>query len=298
MKRFFALSRTTHGVLDIAAPGFCALLWLGSLPQWHVILISLVTAFAAYTAIYALNDLVGIPVDREKFAGGINAGYSVEASELRYPLAQNALSARDGLLWFSAWFAVALIGSYLLNPAIVFILMGAAILEVLYCLLFKVTYLRTLVSGLVKSCGPIAAVFVVDPAPSPSFLMLIFAWMFFWEIGGQNIPADWNDTVEDKRVHAKTIPIRFGTKSAGLIVVIALGLTVITGMLLAVISPVALGLPYLLASALVGLILLLKPAYQLYHLQEGRQAATLFDNASYYPLAQLAIIFIFIILKQ
>ncbi len=297
MKRFFALSRTTHGVLDIAAPGFCALLWLGGLPQWHVILLSLVTAFAAYTAIYALNDLVGIPVDREKFAGGINAGYSVEASELRYPLAQNALSARDGLLWFSGWFAVAVVGSYLLNPAIVFILIGAAILEVLYCLLFKVTYLRTLVSGLVKSCGPMAAVFVVDPTPSPSFLMLIFAWMFFWEIGGQNIPADWNDTVEDKRVNAKTIPIHFGTKSAGLIVVIALGLTVITGLLLSVISPVDLGLPYLLASAIVGFILLLKPAYQLYHLQEGRQAATLFDNASYYPLAQLAIIFIFIILK-
>jgi 4-hydroxybenzoate polyprenyltransferase len=56
----------------------------------------LFTAFAAYTAIYALNDLVGIAVDKEKFAGGINAGYSVEASDLRYPLAQNALSLSQG----------------------------------------------------------------------------------------------------------------------------------------------------------------------------------------------------------
>jgi len=297
MKRFFALSRTTHGILDIAAPVFCALLCLGNFPPWQVILISLFTAFAAYTAIYALNDLVGIAVDREKFVGGINAGYSVEASDLRYPLAQNLLSNRDGWLWFTGWFALALIGSYLLNPVIVIILVAAALLEVVYCLLFNITYLRTMVSGLVKSCGPIAAVFVVNPNPSLYLLLLIFAWVFFWEIGGQNVPADWNDTIEDKRVNAKTIPIHFGTKRAGLIVVIALGLTVIIGMLLPVISPLDLGWPYLLASAIVGFILLLKPGYQLYQLQEGRQAATLFDHASYYPLAQLAIISIFVIIK-
>ncbi len=297
MKRFFALSRTTHGVLDIAAPGFCALLWLGRFPQWPVLLLSLFTAFAAYTAIYALNDLVGIAVDREKFAGGINAGYSVEASDLRYPLAQNALSYWDGVLWFALWFVLALIGSYLLNPAIDIILVAAALLEIVYCMLFKVTYLRTLVSGLVKSSGPIAAVFVVDHHPSPYLLVLIFAWVFFWEIGGQNVPADWNDTVEDKRVNAKTIPVHFGTKKAGLIVVIALALTVITALFLPIISPVKLGLPYVLASAAVGFILLLKPGYQLYQSQGGRQAAKLFDNASYYPLAQLAIISIFVIFR-
>ncbi|MBI3152141.1 MAG: UbiA family prenyltransferase [Chloroflexi bacterium] len=295
MKRFFALSRTTHGVLDIAAPGFVALLWLGNFPQWQTILLSLFTAFAAYTAIYALNDLVGIAVDKEKFTGGINAGYSVEASNLRYPLAQNVLSYRSGLLWFAGWFALALIGSYYLNPSIVFILFAAAVLEVVYVLLLKVTYLRTFVSGLVKSSGPVAAVFVVDPNPAPSLLLLIFAWIFLWEIGGQNVPADWNDTVEDKRVNAKTIPIHFGARKAGIIVVITLGLTVFTSMFLPLISPVNLGTFYLLASAVAGFILLLKPGYQLYQLQEGRQAAALFDSASYYPLAQLAIISIFVL---
>jgi 4-hydroxybenzoate polyprenyltransferase len=297
MKRFFALSRTTHGVLDLAAPGFCALLWLGRFPQWQTILLSLFTAFAAYTATYALNDLVGIVVDREKFAGGINAGYSVEASDMRHPLAQNLLSYRGGWLWFAGWFVLALGGSYLLNPAIVVILIAALILEVIYCLLLKVTYLRTLVSGLVKSSGPLAAVFVVDHSPSIYLLLLTFAWVFFWEIGGQNIPADWNDTVEDKRVNAKTIPIQFGAEKAGLIVIIALGLTVIISMFLPVISPIKVGVPYLLASALAGFILLLKPGYRLYRLQEGRQGAVLFDNASYYPLAQLAIISIFVMLK-
>lgn len=298
MKRYFALSRTTHAILDIACPGFCALLWLGEFPAWPKLLIALLTVFAAYTAIYALNDLVGITGDREKFTGGINAGYSVEASELRYPLAQNALSVREGLIWFGVWFTVAIIGAYFLNTTILFILGVAAVLEVFYCLLFKVTYLRVLVSGLVKSSGPIAAIFTVDHHPSPYLLLLVFAWVFFWEVGGQNIPADWNDTVEDKRVNAKTIPIHFGFKKAGLIVVVALTLTVITSMFLPLVSPAKLGWPYLLISAVIGFMLLLKPGYQLYkEHQEGRLAAKLFDNASYYPLAQLAITAIFVLVR-
>ncbi len=298
MNKFLALSRTTHAVLDIAAPGFCALLWLGRFPEWTVLVLALLTVFAAYTAVYALNDLVGIAVDREKFTGGINAGYSVEASELRDPLARNALSYRDGWLWFGFWFALALIGAYLLNPATLLILAGAAILEVVYCVLFKVTYLRVLVSGMVKSSGPVAAVFAVDHNPSPYLLMLIFAWVFFWEIGGQNIPADWNDTMEDRRVNAKTIPIHFGTRKAGLIVVIALGLTVITSLFLPVISPIRLGLPYLLASGVAGILLLLRPGFRLFRQhQEGRLAARLFDNASYYPLAHLAIISLFVLVR-
>ena len=297
MKRFFALSRTTHGVLDLANPGFVALLVLGAFPAWQIILLSIFTAFAAYTATYALNDLVGIVVDKEKFAGGINAGYSVEASDLRYPLAQNVLSYKSGLLWFTVWFVAAAIGSYLLNPVIVIILVAASVLEVIYCLLLKVTYLRTFVSGFVKSSGPIAAVFVVNSNPSPATILLILAWVFFWEIGGQNVPADWNDTVEDQRVHAKTIPLQLGTQIAGLIVIITLGLSVLTSLFLPTISPLNLGIPYLIATAAAGIYFLLVPGYQLNRQHEGRQAAKLFDSASYYPLAQLVIITAFVLLN-
>jgi 4-hydroxybenzoate polyprenyltransferase len=296
MKRFFALSRTTHGILDIAAPGFCALLWLGRFPPFHIIILSLFTAFAAYTAIYTLNDLVGMHGDREKFSGsGINPGYSVEASALRYPLAQNALAIKSAVLWFSAWFALALIGSYFLNPTIIVIILAATFLEITYCLLFKVTYWRTLVSGLVKAAGPVAAVYVVNPDPHLPFLLLQLAWLIFWEIGGQNIPADWNDVVEDRRVNAKTIPLHFGPKKAGLIVVITLSLAVITSLFLPLISPTPLGIPYLAATLLAGFFLLLQPGYKLYRSGENNLAGRLFDRASYYPLTQLAIITVFVL---
>jgi len=188
------------------------------------------------------------------------------------------------------WFALALVGSYILNPVIVFILIAAALLEVVYCLLLKVTYLRTFVSGLVKASGPIAAVFVVNTNPPLSSLLLLFVWLFFWEIGGQNVPADWNDTVEDKRVNAKTIPIHFGTEKAGLIVVSALTVTVIASAFLPTISPINLGIPYIALSLAIGYFFLLQPALQLNKNKEGRDAAKLFDRASYYPVAQFALI--------
>ncbi len=297
LKPYFALSRTTHGILDLATPGFCAVLWLGAFPALPLILLSILTAFAAYTATYALNDLVGNIGDREKFAGGINAGYSVEASDLRYPLARRVLTVRQGLLWFAFWFVLALVGCYLLNPVIDLILVAASLLEVLYCRLLKVTYLRTLVSGLVKSSGPISAVFVVDHQPSPYLLLLVLAWVFFWEIGGQNIPADWNDTVEDQRLNAKPIPLQFGPRKAGWVVVAALSLSVITSLFLPVISPASLGWPFIVTSAIMGCILLLFPAFQLLRLQGPRQAGRLFDHASYYPLAQLAVITLFVLIR-
>ncbi len=298
MRRFLALSRSTHGILDVALPGFAALLWLGSFPAWPVLVLSLFTAVAGYTAIYALNDLVGVKTDQEKFAlTGITPGYSVEASTQRYPLAQQLLSVRSGWAWFAFWYALTLIGAYLLNPPLVFIVLAAAVLEVAYCLLLKVTYWRTLVSGLVKSCGPVAAVFVVQPDPSLPLLLVMLAWIMLWEIGGQNIPADWNDIEEDRRVGARTIPLAIGTRNAGRLVLLSLTLAVFASLFLPLMSPRTLGLPYLVASSLAGILLLLWPAFRLHRSGERRHAALLFDCASYYPLIQLALITIFVIVK-
>ncbi|HAY38007.1 MAG TPA: hypothetical protein DCY53_00910, partial [Desulfobacteraceae bacterium] len=63
---FWALSRTPHGILDMATPALGALLWLGRFPSLEVILIGLITTFAGYTAVYALNDVIDYRVDKEK----------------------------------------------------------------------------------------------------------------------------------------------------------------------------------------------------------------------------------------
>ncbi|CBL44972.1 UbiA prenyltransferase [gamma proteobacterium HdN1] len=309
LKKFLALSRSTHGILDVAMPGFVALLWAGGFPTVSVLALSLVTAVAGYTAIYALNDLVGVSVDREKFAGAaLPQGYSVEASALRYPLAQGVLSMRSGMVWFAVWYAITLVGAWLLNPPIVLIVIAAALLEVLYCKLLRVTWWRTVVGGLVKSAGPIAAIFVVVPAPSLPLLGLVLAWLICWEIGGQNIPADWNDLEEDRRVGAKTIPLVFGTQRAALVILAALIVTVSLSLFLPVLSPLALGFPFVAAVLVIGFWLLLKPAWDLWLAQVGtgalgakevgREAARLFDHASLYPLALLVLMTIVVVFHE
>ena len=69
--------------------------------------LGLVTVFAAYTAVYALNDVVDYRVDQErlKAAGpGPKAGY-LDAIFMRHPLAQGQVSFGEGVQWTAAWAA-------------------------------------------------------------------------------------------------------------------------------------------------------------------------------------------------
>jgi len=61
---------------------------------------------------------------------------------------------------------------YTLNPFIILILLVGCIFEIAYCKLLKVTHWRILLSGVVKACGPVAAVFAVDSNPRLDFLLL------------------------------------------------------------------------------------------------------------------------------
>jgi 4-hydroxybenzoate polyprenyltransferase len=157
-------------------------------------------------------------------------------------------------------------------------------------MMLKVSYLRTIVSGGVKTAGGLAAVFAVGPDPAPSFLILLFLWLFFWEIGGQNIPNDWSDVKEDRDLDADTIPVRFGAKLSSRIILLALVLAVLTSLGLYRLTPANLS-PFYLAGALFsGLFFLLIPAHRLCRSNEVHHAAALFNKASYYPLAMLIVI--------
>ena len=291
VKLFLALSRTPHGLLDLATPALAALLCYGGLPPFGVIALGLLTVFAAYTAVYALNDVVDYRVDQEKLkaAGpGPKAGY-LDAIFMRHPLAQGQVSFREGVQWTAMWAGVALVGAYHLNPVCAYLFLAGCGLEAVYCRLLRVSHLRTLVSGLVKTLGGVAAVFAVSPHPSRGFVLLLFLWLFAWEIGGQNIPADWHDVEEDQRLGAQTIPVRYGPEGAGAIILGALALSVALSALLLLVAPLRFS-PTLVGLALAaGGYLLLLPAYRLYRTKDPAQAAALFNRASAYPLALLGL---------
>jgi 4-hydroxybenzoate polyprenyltransferase len=298
LKYFLALSRTPHGLLDVATPALAALLWYGAVPPWRTVFLGLITAFAGYTAVYALNDLVDYRHDREKMsqAGFVQTGTDLDALLVRHPLAQGLLTLKEAVLWTLIWGCTALVGAFLLNPFCITVFLAAALLEALYCLLWDATPYRTLVSGAVKTAGALAAVFAVDPRPSPVFLLILFLWLFFWEIGGQNVPNDWTDLEEDRLFNAKTVPVRLGTNRAGVIIGGALLLTVIlNGFLMEFSNVEETGFPAA-ASLMAGLVLLLLPGYRLLKTGDRLQALVLFNRASYYPLTLLVINTFFILI--
>jgi 4-hydroxybenzoate polyprenyltransferase len=276
----------------MATPAFGALLWLGAFPSPKVIFLGLITALAGYTAVYALNDVVDYPVDKEKIRqGGLRySGNDLDAKIIRHPMAHDLVSFREGLAWTMAWALLALIGAYHLNPVCVLIFMIGCGLEIVYCLLLKRSHLRAVVSGAVKTSGAIAAVFAVDTAPSATFLIVLFMLFFFWEIGGQNIPNDWPDMEEDLPLRAKTIPIRFGTGTASIFILSFLMASLAMNAVIFWLSPVRFKYPSIAAGLFIGFCLLVVPGYRLYRTKDRRHALALFNRASFYPVALLALV--------
>ncbi|MEJ2154959.1 MAG: UbiA family prenyltransferase [Desulfobacteraceae bacterium] len=294
LKLFFALSRTPHALIDLATPAAAALLCLGHLPSFSVTVVGIITMFAGYTAVYALNDVVDLKIDKEKvrIGGCAEEECYLDGAMTRHPIAKGALSLSDGLAWIFGWAVVALAGAYWLNPVCLYIFLAGCVLESIYCLLWQVTPLRTLVNGVVKTLGAVAAVYAVHPAPPLLFLVVLFMWIFFWEIGGQNIPCDWTDIEEDRHFKAKTIPVHLGARRAGLISVATLVCAMFLHFILFWASPLIWNGLLLLAAVGVNIVLLLWPAFKLADGGERRLAMDLFNKASYYPLATLILVLI------
>lgn len=296
---FFALSRTPHGLIDMTTPMFAACLWLGYAPPLSVTILGLITVFAGYTAVYALNDVVDYRLDRERLR---QEGYDartespdLDAAMVRHPMAQGLLSFGEGLAWALGWSVVAVVGAWSLNPFCVWIFLSGCLLEAIYCMLFRVSPLRTFINGIVKTLGALAAVFAVDPSPSPLFLVTLFFMLFLWEIGGQNIPNDSMDIEEDIKLRARTIPIRFGLEISGYACVTTLLGTAFLTVVLFSLFPARFGHIDHLTLIGIGLPLLILPAWRFYQNPSEKNAMTLFNRASYYPLSLFGIVLLNIV---
>lgn len=289
---YLALSRTPHGVLDLAAPYLTATLALGRPPDLFVSVIGILTMFAGYTAVYAVNDIVDHPVDAKNVLGlkAQEGGGYLDAVFIRHPLAQGFLTRSQALAWAGVWSLLAVIGAYVLNPWCVALLAAGVVLEAVYCKLLKITHHRALINGVVKTLGPLAGVLAVNPNPSPWLLLLVFAWFFTWEIGGQNIPADWFDMELDTSQGARTIPVVLGPDKAARLAFACLCLTAALSVPALAASP--LPLPWWTWPSLAALetALILHPAWLLKRDQTARRAGTLFNRASWRPMALLGLV--------
>ena len=255
----------------------------------------MITAFAGYTAVYALNDVVDYRTDRRKIrecgelkcsAGDLDAVY------VRHPMALGLLSLRDGILWTLAWGALALFGAWLLNPACAVIFILGCVAETIYCLMLKLSWTRTLVSGAVKERGRCRGHLRCCAQNVGAFCYWLFPVVFLLGNRGQNVPNDWSDLEEDVRTGAATVPVRFGPEGSAWIVLGCLGVAVFMSMVLFWLTPAHLSAFYFGGSLPAALFLLILPARELYRAKTGEGASALFNRATYYPVTMFIVILV------
>ncbi len=298
-KLLLGLSRTPHGLLDMATPAMAALLWLGHFPAASTVIVGLITAFAGYTAVYALNDIVDCRVDIERLSLSEASGelFHVDDIMIRHPIAQGLLPFKIGFAWMLFWAIVALGGAWWLNPFCALIFLTSASLEMLYCKLLRITHLKIIPSAIVKATGGLAGVYAVDANPSPAFVALMFIWLAAWEVGGQNIANDLVDMNDDAKVSAKTTLTVMGISESVFIMIVAVSMAVLAGMAVYWFTSGDLGMVYIAGAAVLGWKLLLEPVRNVYRDPGPRTAAGLFNKASYMPTGFLILAIIDILLR-
>jgi len=297
---FLGLSRTPHAILDMATPPMAALLWLGHFPPASVVVIGLITAFASYTAVYALNDLIDCRVDKERmsFRDRATDMPTVDEIMVRHLVAQGMLSFASGFWWFALWAIVALAGAWWLNPFCAGLFMAAASLEGLYCKLLRITHLKIIPSALVKASGGLAGVYAVDPNPSLGFVAVLCLWLAAWEVGAQNIANDMVDMEDDSRVSARTTLTVKGMPESVFVMLTAIAMAASAGIALYWLAGNGVGWLYPVGAALLAWKLLFEPARRVYYHPGPAAAASLFDKASYMPVSFLVLAVISIYLGQ
>jgi len=302
-RRFFGLSRMTHSVMDVAHPAVGAALAavaLGGPPPARTIVLGLLAAFAGYTAVFALNDVIDVKADREKMARyrSDRTTFDIDSVGQRHPLAQGALSYPAGVAWVAFWGLASLVIAFMLRPECSLFLLGAFLLEAAYCKLLRVTHWKGLLSGLMVGVGGLAGVWAVTPTPPPGAVIMFFAWAFTWEIGCRNIPNDWSDIEEDVHLGIRTVPVRYGRRAASIISFVIVCATALLGLLFPLVVPMPLGWVHAAGALLVAVFFLLLPATRWLREQTGETALAFFNMACLYPLGVFAVLTLALLLGQ
>jgi len=276
------LSRGRQALLSAAQPALGALLAIGHLPAPRIIVLGLVAATAGYLAVFSLNDVLDIKVDEAVLnAGKAEAeGYDIDTVFLRHPLARGDLSRSFSVAWVASFGVLGAVSAYLIAPLCLALFAVAVVLEVLYCSLRSVTWLKTVVSGLMVGVGGLAGWAAVAPitlAALPFFLFLAL-----WEIGGRNLPNDLADLAADRIVGLTTVATVFGAwvSAVATVYVAAATLTVLA----------LLGQPLVvtLVSLGLGVWAMGLPAVALLRNPTSEQASRYFNRASLLPALAFA----------
>lgn len=263
----------------------------GEIPSLRVSLLGLLAALAGYLCVYSLNDLLDLKSDREELRKNSldpltwePAVSHVDITTLRHPVAAGALSLWAAITWVSILGIVGLAAAYLLRPLCAWLFIACAVLEVLYCVLRRRTWLKAIPAGVLVALGGLAGWFAVENATWGT--LAFFVLLFVWEITGRNLSNDLADVTHDRLLGITTLASTHGVHAA--VITIAGG-----SFLMPVIALLQPGpWPTRALLALAALATMSAPAVVLMRNPTEDNAQRYFNRASFFPIIGAALLII------
>jgi 4-hydroxybenzoate polyprenyltransferase len=293
VRALLGMSRALVAIFVVAHAGLAAILATGTLPGIQVIALGVFACLFGTGALIGLNDLLDIDLDRRRMAASGPEGLDIGSMFIHHPVAKGIISLTAGIAWVVFLSSVSLALIFALKPTLWPIFFAIAACVCFYSVIGRYTYWKFLAVAMAVTLGALAGWLVVAPANATTFL-LFGLWTYLWEIGGRNVPNDFNDAEEDAALGVKTIPVVLGWAFAGKAVFLSLAASVAISVPLMIMS----GVPwaFIVAALAVAVYLLLAPGYALMKDPRPEVSRRLYNKSAVYPLVLLVLLLINLLL--
>ncbi len=294
-RALLGMSRAPVAIFVVAHAGLAATFALGKLPSLRVIFIGILASITGTASLIGLNDLLDVDYDRKKIQfEQQRSGVDIGSTFVHHPIARGVISLSTGIIWVLSLSILSVFLITLLRPNLWPILLVIAVLVTFYSKLSSITYWKLLAVAGAVTLGAIAGWLAVSPTINKQ--LIIFAlWSFVWEIGGRNVPNDFNDVEEDSKLGTKTIPTVFGGRVASKVIFVFLMITFIISIVMVSLTPF--NIFFKVAAIVVGLYLLIIPAFKLISNPTPSFSVKLYNKSAFYPLVLLLVLMVSLLIK-
>lgn len=306
IRGLLGFSRALVATFVVAQAGLAAVFALNGFPTVEQIILGFIACFTGASALIAYNDLLDVDLDRTKLAyeakereAAAASGIPVEeearkkvldlgALLIHHPVARGIISYRLGVMWVLALSSVSMYVTYLMQPWLPLVYVGVAVFVTVYSRLSRKSPMKMLAVATAVTLGGIAGWMAVADPPYGAVFWLFAVWTFVWEIGGRNLPNDFNDVEEDEKLGIMTLPVVYGKVAASRVSYVFLLLTVAVSLILVFVA----ALPIWVAAGtlVLGVVFLLEPGYKLLVNPEPDTSRRLYNRSAAYTPAMLLLL--------
>lgn len=298
VRALLGMSRAIVAVFVVAHAGLAAIFATGRIPDIRTIVIGIFACLFGTGALIGLNDLLDVSLDRRRMAAeGEGKELDLGSLFIHHPVAKGVISMTTGIVWVGCLSILSLSLISMLKSGLWPIFLLVAVCVALYSIVGRYTYFKFFFVAMAVTLGALSGWLVVAPAPLNATTFLLFGvWTYLWEIGGRNVPNDFNDVDEDAALGVKTIPVVLGKARAGRIVFWALLASFLVSLPLMVMT----GMPSLFigGAVLISLYLLLIPGYALMRDPRPQISRKLYNKSAIFPLVLLLLLMVNLLLVR